>query len=317
MKLIKSSYEIFEQEPGLEGIYKQIEIAGRICYQSEPKEGKTSKEFVDGLIARKHLSVLEHGTVYLTIYCKRNSELINKYIKNPYSKVVVHYKHEDYMNVYGNPTYYVTTNFRVLQENDWLDDLKYLCEPTEYHEKRVTVKFISNIHFYKDLTRHRRMSYSIESTRFCNYSKGKFGSELTFIIPSWSTVFYNSKIEHVTFLNNGIVYFSGHENEKVTVSIKMLKNHPECIFFANLFNDERDYLKLIESGWKPQQAAKILPQDTKADIIVTGFASDWQHIFSQRTSIIAETGQPDTEISLLMDPLYKEFIERDYINTIT
>ena len=67
MKLIKPSYEIIEQEPGIEGIYKQIELAARNCYKSEPVEGITSKDFVDRMIKRGHLSTLEHGTVYLKI----------------------------------------------------------------------------------------------------------------------------------------------------------------------------------------------------------------------------------------------------------
>ncbi len=68
MKLIKPSYTILEQESGLEGIYKAIERAGKVCYKSEHtiKEG-SSKPFMDRLINMKHYSVLEHGTVYLRI----------------------------------------------------------------------------------------------------------------------------------------------------------------------------------------------------------------------------------------------------------
>ena len=187
---------------------------------------------------------------------------------------------------------YVTLNYRHIVENDWLDDLKYLCEPTEFHEKRVTVKFTSMIQFYKDLTRHRKMSYAIESTRYCNYSKDKFGNELTFIIPSWLS------LEEGSYEHHEINNMDGIEGD----------------FLRSLKADEEMYLRMINFyKLKPQQAAKLLLQDTKADIIVTGFVSDWSHIFMQRTSIIAETGIPDTEVSLLMDPLYKEFIERKFI----
>ena len=77
MKLIKPSFEIWEQEPGLEGIYKQIERAGRVCYKSEDKiaEG-TAKAFVDRMIARGHGAMLEHGTVYLMAKTKS----VNYYI---------------------------------------------------------------------------------------------------------------------------------------------------------------------------------------------------------------------------------------------
>ena len=68
MRLINPSFEIWEQEPGLEGIYKAIERAGRVCYRSEDKITEDSaKPFVDRIIKSKHGSVLEHGTVYLAI----------------------------------------------------------------------------------------------------------------------------------------------------------------------------------------------------------------------------------------------------------
>ena len=67
MKLIKPTFEILPQSGGLDGIYKQIEIAGRHCYKSEDKITETSaKEFVERMIKSKHDSMLEHGTVYLT-----------------------------------------------------------------------------------------------------------------------------------------------------------------------------------------------------------------------------------------------------------
>lgn len=78
---------------------------------------------------------------------------------------------------------YITTNARVIFENGWEDDLKYMCEPTEFHEKRVTVKFITSIIIVREILRHRHFSFLNESTRYCNYAKGKFNSELTFIKP--------------------------------------------------------------------------------------------------------------------------------------
>ena len=66
MRLCKPHFEILEQQPGLEGIYKQIELVGRTCYKSEDKITEDSaKEFVDRMIKSGHGAVLEHGTVYL------------------------------------------------------------------------------------------------------------------------------------------------------------------------------------------------------------------------------------------------------------
>ena len=170
MKLIKSNYEILEQKPGLEGIYEMIETAGRTCYRSQRPEGQTAKDFVDRMIKSQHYAMLEHGTVYLKIpkgtyaydhyvvVCLPDDDFFSssyKLVYRPYTKVNIQ---EDYI--------YVTTNLRVLQEHNWLDDLKYLCEPTEYHEKRATVKFIPDRAVSHELVRHRVFSFAQESTRY-------------------------------------------------------------------------------------------------------------------------------------------------------
>lgn len=150
MKLIKPSFLIKEQESGLDGIYKQIEWAGRHCYKSHDKITEDSaKEFVERMIKSGHGAMLEHGTVYLKFYepwDAREYYEVSKYIGNKYSKVsesIYTKKPEEYGKFERRySTAYVTTNLRVLVENGWLDDLKYLCEPTEYHDKRVTVRFI-------------------------------------------------------------------------------------------------------------------------------------------------------------------------------
>ena len=139
MRIIKPSFEIWDQEEGLEGIYKQIERAGRVCYKSEDKITEDSaKEFVERMIKSGHGAMLEHGTVYLHGSDNFAGGLhLNNYKKSPYSRVnIIH----NFMT--GTDHIYITTNYRVLVENGWLDDLKYICEPTEFHAKRITVHFV-------------------------------------------------------------------------------------------------------------------------------------------------------------------------------
>lgn len=155
MKLIEPSVELIEQEPGIEGIYKQIERAGRICYKSEDKITEDSaKKFVDMLINNGHGAMLEHGTVYLKVDMQDTLaySIWNKYMENPYSKssqIQLDLKdpHKGFVCV--------TTNYRVLVENNWLDDLTYICEPTEYHEKQYTLKFTTSIGITRELVRHK------------------------------------------------------------------------------------------------------------------------------------------------------------------
>lgn len=141
MKLCKPLFEIWEQSAGLEGVYKQIEKVGRVCYKSEDKITENSaKPFVDRMIKSGHGAMLEHGTVYLAmpmeIILPIEANGWGKYTKNPYSKGF------KVCEVDGQKRVAVTTNLRVLVENGWLDDLQYICEPTEYHERRATVHFV-------------------------------------------------------------------------------------------------------------------------------------------------------------------------------
>ena len=152
MKLCKPLFEIWEQSTGLEGVYKQIEKVGRVCYKSEDKITEDSaKPFVDRMIKSGHGAMLEHGTVYLQYETAKSAiNPLTKYYLNKYSKVKAKEgATEETMRLF------VTTNLRVLVENDWLDDLQYICEPTEFHEKRITVRFTTSNGIMREFTRHK------------------------------------------------------------------------------------------------------------------------------------------------------------------
>lgn len=259
MKLIQQSAEIWEQQSGLEGVYKQVEKAARLCYKSEDKITEDSyKKFIDMLEKREHLSPLEHGTIYLKFtwpgatceHCNTTLpfRLMDKYCVNPFSKVV---------NI-GNDVY-VTTNLRVIKEQKWEDDLKYLCEPTEHHEKRVSVHITTSRGITHELVRHRVFSFCQESQRYVNYSKDKFSNEVTFIIPSWVNT-----------------HCPNQENGGPSVA--------DMEWSTSMLNAEASYLNLLKMGWKPQQAREVLPNSTKTEILMTGFESDWEQFFKLRCS---------------------------------
>lgn len=255
MKLIKPNVEIIKQEEyDLNHIFKFIELAGRTCYKSEDKITENSaKEFVDRMIKSGHGAMLEHGTVYLTIpYFCTSDITINKYTLNPYSIIIT-----DSINCY------ITTNYRVIIENKWNKDLKYITSPTEFHEKRTTVKFICDRGVSHEFVRHRVFSFAQESTRYCNYTKDKFNNELTFIIPCWI-----KDLEE----GNYYAYCEYHHAE----------NDPCKEWFDVCMNADHVYNELIEKGWKPQEARSILPNSLKTELIMTGFDSDWQNFFKLR-----------------------------------
>lgn len=238
------------------------------CYKSEDKITETSaKEFVDRMIKSGHGAMLEHGTVYLKVPKTDTAYVVGmKYERNKYSK-----------SNYVSGDFHITTNLRAIVENGWMDDLQYLCEPTEYHEKRYTVKFTTDQGILREFTRHRSMSFAVESTRYCNYSKSKFNNEITFIQPCWLPDGDNSV-------------------------------HAENIFVNSLCKAEKDYFELLKEGWKPQQARNVLPLATKCDMIMTGFASDWNSFFNLRTPQNAHPQARELAI-----PLKEEFLKRGYI----
>lgn len=317
MKLIKPSYTILEQESGLEGIYKAIERAGRVCCRSEDKITKDSaKPFVDRMIKSQHYAMLEHGTVYLKIPFGKmldcgefeNETLSCWFVNNPYSLVRT--------GMIGSEDYwYVTSNYRVLIENDMLYTLQYLCEPTEFHEKRVCVHFICDRGILAEFTRHRVFSFAAESTRYCNYSKDKFGNEVTFIIPFWLDIITEEDELHLDGDEDSICY----PEDVYTTNFLYTLRYTERVYIDLLTQwEKRVPDKRFKSGfrynpWTPQQARAILPNALKTELVMTGFVSDWKHFFRLR-SRIAGTGKPHPQASELADPLYKEFIKRGYIN---
>lgn len=222
MKLIESSVQIIEEKDP----YKMIELAGRTCYKSEDKITENSaKEFVVG------------DPIF--------------YIRNKYSKV-----NEDDL------FYYITTNIRVIVENNRLDDLQYQVDPTEHHEKRITVKFICNRGVSHEFVRHRVFSFAQESQRYCNYSKDKFNNEITFIRPTWWNY------------NNSIIE-SGER------------------YLCEILQKCEDYYKsLLDMGYKPQEARAVLPNATKTELVMTGFESDWEGFFRLRCS---KAAHPDAQ----------------------
>lgn len=303
MKLIKSEAKYIPQENGLEGIYKQIELAGRTCYKSEDKITEDSaKGFVDRMIKSKHYAMLEHGTVYLAIPNTHDICLILE--MNPYTKCNP-----------VNEMCYATTNLRVLVEHNalWLID-KYLCEPTEHHEKRYTFKFITDQGVLREITRHRVFSFAVESTRYCNYSKDKFGMEVTYICPSW--------IENIpeTFpisIKDDWGELFPEYYYKLTDLGKQEKNYRNKDlrdFKYALSVCEKIYFSLLNAGWKPQQARNVLPLATKCDMFMTGFASDWKHFFDLR--MFGTTGKPHPDMELLALKASEKAIKANIINDI-
>lgn len=258
---------MYHQEPGIQGMYKAIAKAGHICYASEKEND--GKEFVDRCIKLNHMRPLEFGTVYLKI--PYNNDAIDFYASNPYTKI----------NFDDNSScldYYITTNYRVLVENDCVDDLHYWCEPTEHHFLRHTILWE---HIGRDIAdefrTHIGLSSLMQSTRYCAYDKEKFDSELTFVKPHWLS---------------SCNYYALAEDEKE--------------LFRACENAENHYMRLrAKYNWPAERARKVLPLGIATTFIQCGFEDSWDNFFNQR--VLGTTGKPHPDAKEIAEMIYEKY----------
>lgn len=302
VKLIKPSFEILEQKPGLDGLLQHIERCGRTCYKSEDKiTEKSAPKFVDMLVKRGHTAMVEHGTVYLTLDMSSRNKYF-KYCTNKYSNAISTGEAEAWIG-------YVTTNYRVLLQEGWLSDLEYITEPTK-HIRRITVKFVCDRGVSHEFVRHRVFSFAQESTRYCNYSKDKFNKECTFIIPCWLDI-----PEGEAWFHDGINYRVGANEEDIfgeSVNPRAWTRNSSWkevdTYLMVLETAEERYFDLLNQGWIAQQARAVLPNSLKTELIMTGTIAQWEGFFKLRC---AKDAHPQARE--LAVPLYEEFVKRGYI----
>lgn len=320
MKFIEPSVEYWQQEAGLQGIWKQIARATRVCYQSQQRANETDEEFVKrvilkpALVTRKvvepnsnsngtiyneynfdkmHGAMLEHGTVYLDIKVpffvskKEDKETLekavliqNRYKENKYSRTE-YFCVEYPMEIH----FLITTNMRVIMENNWFDDLQYICSPTEHHPKRYTFSVITDIGVTREMNRHRTFSIAEQSTRYCDFNKDKFGGELTFIRPAWYKKDYGYDI---------VDAFLDRKAEEIRWGDYSAWNEDDYYNLANVIS-EFTYNGLRKQGWKPEQARQVLPLGLKTQAVYTAFADDWEHFFALRADNVSGKSHPNMQ----------------------
>ena len=139
---------------------------------------------------------------------------------------------------------------------------------------------------------HVGLSHLAESTRYCNYSKHKFGNELTFIKPCWLDI---------PLGDYGISSLPGD-------NILGLEDDTR-VFINSLLDAEDCYMTLLGQGWTPQQARSVLPLGIKSELISCGFEDAWENFFYRRD---AKDAHPMAQE--IAKPMHKEFIERGFID---
>lgn len=152
----------------------------------------------------------------------------------------------------------------------------------------ISVIITTNRGITHELVRHRLASYCQSSTRYCNYSKDKFGNQLTFIRPEWIS-------------ENVLGDWGKLDNWKNCTDI----TDEEMMWLSNCQQCEAMYLSLINHGWTPQQARDVLNNSVETQIMVTMNIREWRHFFKLRAEGV--TGNPHPEMLQITIPMLKEF----------
>lgn len=288
---------------GYEGYLKRIEECGRVCYKSEDKITEDSaKGFVEGLIRRGHESVLEHVEYIVLCDLFSYQEMANAMVVLEENGIPVLLRRtvnkaadrciisgnvrmwRDFMRGIGTCEFVVVPRVLHLFKGVLFDDVKVEISRPEKGCRFIqktdllsgvevathwteTARFVVDRGISHEIVRHRKASYSQESTRYCNYSAGKFGNEITVISPC---------------------FWEDHTEE--------FSDWYHAMALA-----ERRYFALLDKGATPQQARDVLPQSLKTEVIMTANVMEWQHFFRLRTSPAAHPQMREVAIPLLED----------------
>lgn len=296
MKIIKSSYEILTDQL-YENPVKFIELCGRLAYKSEDRiTDDSAKTFIQSIKNRKHYAVLEHSNFIFSVPAVYINVLplifSNSFLRVSFYENLIYISgnarawieiYEQFPELIEGFLSYLHYTFPDIFDpidrinHEYLSPFHFISNPRELptnvrevHDVE-SVRFICNRGFTHELVRHRAASYLQESTRFCNYSKEKFGDEITVIDPCWfapGTIDYDD-------------WKKGCEHDEIT------------------------YFKHIKRGRKPQEARGNLPIDLKTEIVITANLREWKHIFSLRNAPAAHPSMRE-----LMEPLNNEFKEK-------
>lgn len=269
MKIEKPKVEMLVQDPGILGMYRFIERAGRIAYKTEDRITDDSwSRFLKMLRERGHWAVFNHGTVYLRFNPASHMEEWRKLKETkPWTKWT---KDSDWVNV--------TTDYRIIlqlgleqfMENNWE-------EPDSSFYRRVGSYWSCSRATSHQLVRHRLYNFLMASQRYCNYSKDRFGGELTYILPQWIYRVRDdigNTIDPVTLESRKwILRLDGDKLwDELTLWDRNVSGH------NNIWKAiEKEYMAELVTGdiLKPEEARGILPNDVKTELIMTGYVRDW------------------------------------------
>lgn len=339
MKSIKANFEILPLPEANDriGVMMHLEKIGRVCYKSEDKITNDScVKFIQTLRDRKHWAMLEHYNFVMSVseelyralasyqrYDDSNPKLVHaiKFINitsrchmNNYtgcniisgSATAFNYLHESVLHQSSSIQNAITTicSFLAYHHSDLMKfdfpkidhkEIHLLSRkeindlPTDLRliHDFVSIKFTVDRGVTHELVRHRPCSWAQESTRYCNYSQGKYNNEISVIDPTF-------------FPKEDIGKFKNFIRKLPLIGKTIFPTKRDC-WERSCMISEREYLKLLKLGASPQEARSILPQSTKAEIVMTASLGEMRHFLNMRVPKTAHPQMREVTIPLFYE----------------
>ena len=291
MKITRPSFEIWERDEKRGGL-SIIEKAARTCYKTEDRiTGDSAERIVRMLIQRRHEAMLEHGDYIFMLedyhildnvtdgladlMSRTGSAPMLRFTNVGGDRPIISGNVRAWRELIASGTgaaYLFTGAIDPIYTEDLIPaservhdtrirQIRYADLAGEVERRthiRQTVRFVVDRGVSHEFVRHRVMSFAQESTRYCNYADDRFGGEITVIEPCYLT-------PHTAF----------YETWKLSCAMA-----------------EMEYFAMLDMGLQAQEARAILPHSTKADLVMTGILSQWDHFFDLRARQITGPAHP-------------------------
>lgn len=272
MILIEPKVELLKED----NFYSHVANCARVCYASNNNSNISDEQFCKNvLIANNHLSMFRHAT----IYCKYNKNDWNRYTVDTFHLA-------QNINVIDIGDLYVIMNgqsYLEFKRNNVAENLKIDSHiikdlPNKLNEyKRFTFKVITQISTSRELNRVSPNNIAERSTRYCNYSKDKFGNQICICKP-----YYYDNLEIAD----------------------------QLAFINRMSEYEGNYLNRISRGWKPEDAREFLPLCTATEVVYTYNIKEWRRIIDLR--YYGTTGKPHPNAKIIAGMIRDQLIYLGY-----
>lgn len=308
MKIVRPKVELWIPENNISHVAR----CARVCYAA--KTGRDDKLLCDDLIKSNHISMLRHDSYYyimskFTSACKY---IVENFTECPYIEFES-YKDKFYVATNGQFILDHPNTANILQEYEV--NRKHFVETEIGHKlMRYTFNVITQVSTSRELNRVSPNNIAEQSTRYCNYSRGRFEGECAICQPHWFD-FMQEEVAYYKFEDGKCHYIKvddgeWHPYDNTAVVLRKYKQPMLQRYLLDNDSSCRAYLAQIADGMEPQDARGELPFDLATEVVYTYSVNEWRHILDLR--YYGKTGKPQPNAKIIAGMIKDELNELGY-----